>query len=72
MPCFSPRRRLCICFVARPVCRAVALSTLASPGPLSGEAHMASAMAAAVAALGSAMPAGTKACKALPLSLIHI
>eukprot|EP00969_Alexandrium_andersonii_P236526 10441939-Alexandrium_andersonii.AAC.1 len=55
-----------MCFVVRPVCRAVARSTLVGLGPLSGEAHMPSAIAAAVAALSSAIPAGTKACKALP------
>eukprot|EP00969_Alexandrium_andersonii_P119167 5268267-Alexandrium_andersonii.AAC.1 len=61
MPCFSPRSRLRICLVLSPVCRGADLSTLAGPGPLSGVAHMASAMAAAVAAFGSAMPAGTRA-----------
>eukprot|EP00969_Alexandrium_andersonii_P073266 3232384-Alexandrium_andersonii.AAC.1 len=61
MPCLRPLRRLRICFAFRPVCLGAARSTLAGPGPRSGVAHIASAIAAPVAALGSAMPAGTKA-----------
>eukprot|EP00969_Alexandrium_andersonii_P087219 3847552-Alexandrium_andersonii.AAC.1 len=66
MPCFSPRRRLRICFALSPVCRGAARSTLAGPCPRSGVAHIASAMAATVAAFGSAMPAGTRAWRARP------
>eukprot|EP00969_Alexandrium_andersonii_P056943 2511142-Alexandrium_andersonii.AAC.1 len=52
--------------MVKPVRRGWAGTTRAGPGPFSGAAHVASAMAAAVAGLGSAIPAGTRAWRALP------